>query len=159
MRLTGLLAAGVLAMAGPAAADPYVYPAKGQTPQQQEKDQFDCYQWAKGQTGFDPMQQPTASSAPPPPQQTTTSPVRGAARGAATGAAVGAIAGDAGKGAAAGAAGGAMIGGMRRRDQRRQQASSQQAYQEQQRSQYQARRNEYDRAWGACLGGKGYTVR
>jgi len=159
VRLTGLLAAGALAMAGPAAADPYVYPAKGQTPQQQEKDQFDCYQWAKGQTGFDPMQQPTASSAPPPPQQTTTSPVRGAARGAATGAAVGAIAGDAGKGAAAGAAGGAMIGGMRRRDQRRQQASSQQAYQEQQRSQYQARRNEYDRAWGACLGGKGYTVR
>jgi hypothetical protein len=148
-----------LVAAIPAGADPYVYPTKGQTPQQQEKDQFDCYQWAKGQTGFDPMQQPTATGAPPPQQQTTTSPVRGAARGAATGAVVGAIAGDAGKGAAAGAAGGAMIGGMRRRDQRRQQAYAQESWQDQQRAQYQARRNEYDRAWGACLEGKGYTVR
>jgi hypothetical protein len=30
-----------------------------------EKDKFDCYTWAKGQTGFDSMQMPTATSAPP----------------------------------------------------------------------------------------------
>ncbi len=33
-----------------------IYPAKGQTQQQMEKDKFECYTWAKGQTGFDPMQ-------------------------------------------------------------------------------------------------------
>jgi hypothetical protein len=39
-----------------------VYPAKGQSNDQMEKDKFECYNWAKGQTGFDPMQMPTASS-------------------------------------------------------------------------------------------------
>lgn len=42
-----------------------VYPAQGQSNDQMEKDKFGCYSWAKGQTGFDPMQMPTASSAPP----------------------------------------------------------------------------------------------
>ena len=42
-----------------------VYPAKGQSNEQMEKDKFECYSWAKGQTGFDPMQMPTASSPPP----------------------------------------------------------------------------------------------
>ena len=42
-----------------------VYPAQGQSNDQMEKDKFECYNWAKGQTGFDPMQMPTASSAPP----------------------------------------------------------------------------------------------
>ncbi len=42
-----------------------VYPAKGQSDEQMEKDKFGRYSWAKGQTGFDPMQMPTASSAPP----------------------------------------------------------------------------------------------
>ena len=32
-----------------------VYPAKGQSSDQMEKDKFECYSWAKGQTGFDPM--------------------------------------------------------------------------------------------------------
>ena len=32
-----------------------VYPAKGQSNDQMEKDKFECYSWAKGQTGFDPM--------------------------------------------------------------------------------------------------------
>ena len=91
-----------------------------QDQQQMEKDKYECYQWAKQQTGFDPMQQPTATS-PPPQQQAQKGGVgRGAVRGGAVGVAAGAIAGDAGKGAAIGAASGALIGGMRRQDQRRQ---------------------------------------
>ena len=42
------------------AQDLMIYPAKGQSQDQMEKDKFECYSWAKGQTGFDPMQVPTA---------------------------------------------------------------------------------------------------
>ncbi len=37
------------------AQDPIVYPAKGQDAQQTENDKFECYNWAKGETRFDPM--------------------------------------------------------------------------------------------------------
>lgn len=47
-----------------AAAQQYVYPAKGQTPDQQKKDEPACYQWAVQQTGFDPAKA-TAPAAPP----------------------------------------------------------------------------------------------
>jgi hypothetical protein len=88
------------------AADPIVFPAKGQSNQQMESDKAACYSWAKGQTGFDPMQTPTASAPPPPTQGGA---VKGAARGALAGVAIGAIAGDAGKGAAIGAASGGLV--------------------------------------------------
>jgi len=42
-----------------------VYPAKGQSSDQMEKDKFECYTWARDQTGFDPMQMPTATSPAP----------------------------------------------------------------------------------------------
>ena len=141
-----------LLLATAAGADPIVYPAKGQSTQQQEKDKYECYQWGKQQTGFDPMQEPHATSPPPP--QSGSSLFRGAARGAVAGAAIGAIAGDAGKGAAIGAASGGMVGGMRRRNQ----VAQQQQWAESQASQYQAQRHNYERAYGACLQGRGYTV-
>ena len=31
-----------------------MYPKNGQTKDQQAADQFECHNWAKGQTGFDP---------------------------------------------------------------------------------------------------------
>ena len=159
-RLALALFVSSLPFAGPALAqDVYIYPQKGQSKEQQEKDKFDCYQWAKGQTGFDPMARPTATS-PPPQQEAPQGGVgRGAARGAAVGAVGGAIAGDAGKGAAIGAASGALIGGMRRRDQRRRQEQEQANWEAQQQAQYNQRRSEYNRANGACLAGRGYTVK
>jgi hypothetical protein len=33
-----------------------IYPKNGQTKEQQAADQFECHNWAKGQTGFDPTQ-------------------------------------------------------------------------------------------------------
>lgn len=159
-RLTLLLCGASLVFAGTALADDlYIYPQKGQSKEQQDKDRFDCYQWAKGQTGFDPMARPTATSPPPQQEAQRGGVVRGGARGAAVGAVGGAIAGDAGKGAAIGAASGALIGGMRRREQRRQQAQAQENWEAQQQAQYNQNRSEYNRAYGACLEGRGYTVK
>jgi len=36
--------------------DLIVYPKNGQSKDQQAADQYECYSWAKGQTGFDPTQ-------------------------------------------------------------------------------------------------------
>ena len=61
------LGIAVLSLACAAAAQkPIVYPAKGQSPQQQSQDDAQCYAWAKQSTGIDPAV--VASS--PPPQQT-----------------------------------------------------------------------------------------
>lgn len=141
------------------AQDPIIYPNKGQSAEQQEKDKFECYTWAKGQTGFDPMQVPTATAPPPGQEAPKGGVVRGAGRGAVTGLAVGAIAGDAGKGAAIGAASGALIGGMRRNDQQRQQQQAQQQWEQEQAANYANQRNNYNRAYSACLEGRGYTVK
>jgi len=43
----------------------YIYPNKGQSQEQQERDKFECHSWAVKQSGFDPMKQPTASTPPP----------------------------------------------------------------------------------------------
>jgi hypothetical protein len=136
-----------------AAQQPVVYPAKGQSAQQQSQDETQCGVWAKQSTGIDPAV--VASS--PPPQQTGPAVgggqrVGGAARGAAGGAAIGAIAGDAGKGAAAGAVVGTMAGGRRARQQ---QAAQQQQAQAQQQGAIQT----YYRAYGACMEGRGYTIK
>ena len=48
------------------AQKPVVYPAKGQSAQQQSQDEAQCAAWAKQSTGIDPAV--VASS--PPPQQT-----------------------------------------------------------------------------------------
>jgi len=139
--------------------DLMIYPAKGQSQDQMEKDKFACYSWAKGQSGFDPMAMPQAT-APPPQQEAQKGGVgRGAVRGGAVGLAAGAIGGDAGKGAAIGAASGGLIGGMRRRDQRRRQQTAQKQWEQEQTNAYMQGRNSYNRAYGACLEGRGYTVK
>lgn len=130
----------------------FVYPANGQPPQQITQDKLECQEWAKQQTGFDPMT--GNQTANPNTGQTSGGAVKGAARGALVGVAVGAIAGNAGKGAAIGAASGGLIGGMRQRDQVQRQ---QQAYQQQANENAQLRSN-YNRAYKTCLSGRGYTV-
>ena len=102
-----------------------VYPAQGQSNDQMEKDKFECYSWAKGQTGFDPMQMPTASSAPPSQERKSVggSALTGGILGGAGGAVIGGIAGGskgARKGAAIGGLSGGAIGGMRSSRQNRQ---------------------------------------
>ena len=142
----------VLTLDGAVAQNIIAYPARGQGPQQQERDRYDCYNWAVQQTGYNPQTQYAGSTAPPPPPGGGVLP--GAARGAALGAVGGAIGGDAGKGAAIGAGVGGLFGGMRRRE-----AENQQYQYQQQQAAASAQRNAgFDRAMGACLQGRGYTV-
>jgi hypothetical protein len=149
------LAAGLmLGLAGTtASAQMYVYPQQGQSPEQTSRDRGDCHMWAVQQVGYDPtMSGPSAQAQT---RSTGGGMLKGAAVGAAGGAAIGAIAGDAGKGAAIGALGGGLINGMRRHDQNQQAQAQANAYNQQQ----DAARQEYQRALGACLEGRGYTVR
>lgn len=137
-----------------AAQELMIYPNEGQDKDKQEVDEFQCYGWAKDQSGFDPMALPTATEAPPAQEAAKGGLVRGAAGGAAVGAII-----DGGDGAAKGAAAGAVLGGMRRNSQNRSQAQSQQNWEQEQAEQYAAKRNSYNRAYAACLEGRGYTVR
>ncbi|HTH61243.1 MAG TPA: YMGG-like glycine zipper-containing protein [Paraburkholderia sp.] len=150
-RLRPVLAVALM-VASIAQATPVFYPAKGQSADKQEADKGQCYAWAKSNTGIDPTQ---LSNAPPPPSGPAVGGgerVQGAARGAAGGAVIGAIAGDAGKGAAIGAVGGTVVGGSRaRRNQRAAQANSQ--------AQTQGAMDTFNRAFAACMEGRGYTVR
>lgn len=131
-----------------------IYPAKGQGKEQQEQDQFACYGWAKGESGFDPMAPPAASTPPPAQEASKGGVVRGGARGAIVGGIV-----DGSDGAKTGAGVGAVVGGARRADQRRQQAHQQEQWQQQQAQQQASGRANYDRYYGACMEGRGYTVR
>lgn len=134
--------------------DLIVFPADGQDAEQQGKDEYECYGWAKNQSGFDPMALPTATEAPP--QQEAQK--GGAGRGAVGGAAIGAIVGDSDS-AKKGAAAGALVGGARRNRQRQGEAQKQANWEQEQAQQYAAARTTYNRAYGACLEGKGYSVK
>jgi hypothetical protein len=149
---------------------PVIYPAKGQSAKQQDQDRYECHTWARGQSGFDPTQSAPTSA----PTQTAAvatngasssgAPVSGMAAGAMGGAAVAELTHhDAGRGAAAGAIGGAVIQRVKQQQAAQQQQAKQQAAQ-QQASQQQAsargqQRATYERAMGACMEGRGYTVK
>ncbi len=155
MQRTTQVAIGAALVALAFAADaqkPIVYPAQKQSEAQQAKDDGECYVWAKQSTGIDPA----AVAAAPPPQaaQTGPSPVgKGRVGGALGGAVIGEIAGGhSGEGAAIGA----IIGtrkGVQQQQQQQKQAASQQAQAQQQTL------NTYYRAYGACMSGRGYTIR
>jgi hypothetical protein len=148
------LATVVLLGVAPAtqAQDLFIYPAEGQSQDQQDLDEVQCRRFATERTGFDPRATRRATTAAP---ERRGGAVRGAAGGAALGAAMGAIAGDAGRGAAMGAAGGGLFGGMRRADSNRQR--DQHAQNES--ANYARDRAQFNRAFAVCLEGRGYTVR
>lgn len=103
------------------ASDFYVYPAKGQTQQQQDKDIQECQKWATGQTGFDPAAKPKSA-----PQTNTQATRGGVVRGAIKGAAVGEIIDDESR---KGAQVGATVGVLRNVKHRRQAVAQNQASQ------------------------------
>ena len=151
---TRLIAGLVIAAAAVAAfaQKPIVYPAEGQSAEVQKKDDGECLAWAKTNTGIDPV-----AASKPAPQQSGPAVgggerVKGAARGAVGGAVIGGIAGDAGAGAGIGAAAGTMVGGARAR--KSQEAQNQQAQQQQKNA-----LATYYRAYGACMEGRGYTIK
>jgi hypothetical protein len=131
----------------------YVYPKNEQSRAQQDRDEQECYEWAKQQTTI-------GSAAPPPsapePEKVKGGGVKGAAAGAGGGAAVGAITGDPGQGAAAGAAVGAMRGRLQQRRANKQAEKQAEATAKQQQEQ---RLNVFRKAYSACLDGQGYSVK
>ena len=138
----------------------FIYPKEGQSDEQLEKDKYECYGWAKKQSGFDPMEVPRATAPPPRQERKRGGLLRGAAGGALLGAAIGEIADDdAGKGAAIGAGAGALFGGARRHGQVQEQEQAEQQWAQEQASQYSQKRNSYNRAHAACLEARGYTVK
>jgi Glycine zipper len=144
----------MIAFTAPALAQqPFVYPSKGQSQEKMATDKAECQSWATQQTGFDPMKEATAQPAPS--QQSQRGGVlRGGARGAAAGAAIGAIAGNAGEGAAIGAASGGLLSGAKRRQQQK----AEQQTQTQQAQAHSQQVSNFQRAYGACLKGRGYSV-
>ena len=164
----------------------FAFPKKGQSQNQQNKDRFECHSFASQQSGFDPsapapppLSTTTTARQPRSDAEVKSagrgSGVRGAARGALLGVGIGAISGKkrAGKGAAIGAGVGLLAGaGRRRRKQedarrrqqeeqeavRREQQQNQQRQQGYQQNQQQKRQN-YNRAWTACMETKNYNVK
>jgi Glycine-zipper domain len=146
----------------------FVFPAKKQTAAMQTTDEATCFAWGKTQTGIDPLNIVAQTPAQTPADPNAANPaqgarVRGAVRGAAAGAAIGAIAGDTGKGAAIGAATGTMAGGRAKRQAARQgedqQKQSEAAAVEQAGQQVAEQKATYNKAFSACMEGKGYTFK
>ena len=133
----------------------FVFPGEGQDQKQQEADEMACFNWAKQQTGYDPIN-PTQVVGAKVDTAPDGSAVVGAAGGAAAGAAIGAIAGDTGKGAAIGA----VVGGLRgRRAKRGKDAQQQAANTAGAEAQEQKMEDDYNKAFSACIEAKGYTVK
>src|SRR5262249_53001218 len=87
-----------------------IYPARGQSNEQMEQDKFECFSWARGQTGFDPTAPAQITTVQPQSRSVAGGTARGGLRGGAIGAGIGAITGG-GSGAARGAGIGALTGG------------------------------------------------
>ena len=136
----------------------FVYPANGQTPEQTERDRYECHVWAVEQTGVDPSranagyERVVVQPANPPGAST--------AAGAIGGAIIGSIiAGpyNAGAGALVGGATGAIVGSAADASAQQQAQHTQQQL-NQSAAAWRARADSYRRAIGACLQGRGYTV-
>jgi len=129
----------------PAFAQQYIYPAQGQSPEQQKQDEAACYNWAVENSGYDPTNPPdvqvAAQSGGP-----SGARVRGAARGAVIGEITHADTGNA-------AIAGAVIGGSRDRRSRRARQEQAQAAAEG------SGKTAFNNARAACLEGKGYSVK
>lgn len=137
-----------------------IFPAKGQSPEQQKADESAAYDWATQQTRWDPYQARTALD-----QQTSAAAssagasrggaLKGGAGGALAGAAIGAIAGDAGKGAAIGATSLGLTGGVRSRRAMKAAGGTSNAAM----AAYQQQFAIWNRNFMAAMEAKGYTVR
>ena len=145
---------------------PMIYPARGQTERQLQRDRYECYRWAVEQSGFDPARV-RAMAAPPPPPQVILDPPAGV--GTATGAITGAVIGAAmssrhhsAEGAAVGAVLGGIVGAASDSAREAEARRIEQALGDRQAARgtrLDSRSSDYVRAFSACLEGRGYTVR
>jgi hypothetical protein len=157
-----------MAAAPPPNVDVYAYPLHGQPPEQQDRDHYECSQWATQQTGFDPSapgvpphERVHVVSAGPPPGTNT---AIGAVAGAILGAAI-APRWQAAPAALAGAVVGGAVGSTADAANAQTNMANAQAARAQSASDRQAaaaqeqKAANYRRALGACLDARGYSVR
>jgi len=147
----------------------YVFPNKGQKPEQQSKDESECYNYATQNTGTDPFalqkqSEAQAAQTEQAKQQAAQAGKGAGAKGAVKGAAAGAVIGevandDAGGGAGAGAAVGVVAG--RRKAKGAQQQATQQAEQQGQKAQAATAEQltNFKKAFSVCLEAKNYMVK
>jgi Ser/Thr protein kinase RdoA (MazF antagonist) len=142
----------------------FFYPNQGQSEEQQDRDQYECYLWATQQTGFDPS---NPNLAPHHRVEFVHEPAsrHGTALGAAAGAVIGAAVtsrSNPAKGAVVGAVAGAMLGAASDASREEEARRRQQQYDQETADRYaesEIKANNYRRAQEACLEGRGYTVR
>jgi len=137
----------------------FVYPANGQSPEQTDRDKYECHVWAVQQTGVDPSRADAS-----PYERVVVQPANPPGTGTAVGAVGGAILGsiiagprNAGAGAVLGGVTGAIIGSASDA-QAQAQARQTQAQINQAAAAGRARADSYRRAISACLQGRGYTI-
>ncbi len=138
----------------------YFYPNQGQNAARQDRDRFDCYQWAKAQTDTDPGMTPVSGTTATIAESRVTG--TGTAVGAVTGATIGAVTSGR-RGGGGSVVLGAIIGGMlgavteNANAQARAQAQAQ-AYDNQSRATTSRQVDAFRRAMGACMSSRGYTI-
>jgi hypothetical protein len=140
-----------------------VYPNNGQSPDQTDRDRYECHNWAVHETGVDPSR-PDA----PPYERVVVQPANPPGSGTAAGAIGGAILGsilagprNAGAGLIFGAATGAIVGSAADANAQAQARQAQAQINQESAEQIAAERgraDSYRRALSACLQGRGYTV-
>jgi hypothetical protein len=147
-------------MAPPPNVTVYAYPIQGQSPEQQDRDHYECSSWATQQSGFSPSTPgvPVQARVVPAPSRP---PGTGTAVGAVTGAILGAAISNpwqSATGALAGAIVGGAIGSAADASDAQQTRT---VYVTDQRAValQQSQANNYRRALGACLDARGYSVK
>jgi hypothetical protein len=142
----------------------FFYPKVGQTPAQQDRDRYECYNWAVSQTGFNPAlastppeQRVVVTPVPTPGHDTAVMGVGGAVIGALIGGPRHAL-GGALIGGAAGAVAGAASDSARQESARQTEAAINSQRNQASAFQYTGQANNFRRAMSACLEGRGYTV-
>jgi hypothetical protein len=137
----------------------FVYPSNGQSPEQTDRDRYECHVWAVQQTGVDPSRADAN-----PYERVVVEPANPPGSGTAVGAIGGAILGaiiagprNAGAGLVLGGATGAIVGSAADANAQQQAQMTQQQI-NQAAAQGRAHADSYRRALSACLQGRGYTI-
>jgi hypothetical protein len=142
----------------------YAYPTQGQTPEQTDRDRYDCHEWAVKQSNFDPSgpgvpphDRVLVASGPPPGTNTAIGAIAGAVLGAV-------IAGprNSGFGAVAGGITGAAVGSAgdaANAEAQNEQIRAARSQDARQAAAMDLKASNYRRAIAACLEGRGYSVK
>jgi hypothetical protein len=121
-----------------------IFPANGQSEEQQQQDEGFCFSWAKKETGFDPLASIEEIKDP-----------KKSRGGALRGAAIGTVIGDDQEAAQRGA-----VVGLARQGRRNKMAQKSVDNKNQQiEAEHQANQQHFNKANAACLEGKGYVVK